>query len=413
MWMKSIIEIHREFVEQTLLPVDWKQQLYNVLSEYKPEDIKTIEEHKMYVEALHKLRSHNAEDMKLNGKKFLDTIASLLAVGNDGLYSSDLRFIYELIQNVDDCEYANIEDCHLDIKFEYDPAPGRIILTYNEKGFKPFNVFAITGIAEESKNVSADKVEIGEKGIGFKSVFGVAEKVYIESGMFSFELHKDNFTVPIPKYDNYKPIQGTRLTIYPDSKHNARSIHEQLLHQYEKKDAILNQNPILFLNKLTHLKMYFDGWRYIEFDVKKRKISSSDEIFFEDDVVVSVDMHSAFNGRETQHNSKITCLRYTMPVIYGEKECKSRYGEDIQFNERKHNIIAVFPKLEDASGLTSGLLYSFLPTQIKMSAPLVLHVPYKLDGSRQFVDQQGNNHWFEFTNQKPVSYTHLTLPTKA
>lgn len=398
--MKSISTVYNEFVKQTLLPVDWKQQLYSTLSSYKPEDIKTLEEHRMFVEALHKLRSYNAEDMKLNGKKFLDTIASLLAVGNDGLYSSDLRFIYELIQNVDDCEYADIEDCHLDIKFEYDPAPGRIILIYNETGFKPFNVFAITGIAEESKNVSADKVEIGEKGIGFKSVFGVAKKVYIESGMFSFELYKDNFTVPIPKYDGYKPFKGTRLTIYPDSMHNAKTIHEKLLRQYEKKDAILNQNPILFLNKLTHLKMYFDGWRFIEFDVEKRKISSREEIIFEDEVLVSVDMHSAFNGRENQHNSIISCRRYTMPITYGESECKSRYGDDIQFTERKHNLIAVFPILDEKSFLNTGLLYSFLPTQIKIAAPLVLHVPYKLDGSRQFVDQQGYNAWFKFTNEK-------------
>ena len=102
--MKKIREIYSEFIEQTLLPVDWKQQLYDLLSRYEPEDLKTIEEHKMYIEALHKLRSYNAEDMKLNGKKFLETIESLLSVGNDGLYSSDLRFIYELIQNVDDCE---------------------------------------------------------------------------------------------------------------------------------------------------------------------------------------------------------------------------------------------------------------------------------------------------------------------
>lgn len=398
--MRSISAIYNEFVKQTLLPVDWKQQLYVTLKSYKPEDIKTLEEHKMFVEALYKLRSYNAEDMKLNGKKFLDTIASLLAVGNDGLYSSDLRFIYELIQNVDDCEYANDEDCHLDIKFEYEPAPGRIILTYNETGFKPFNVFAITGIAEESKNISADKVEIGEKGIGFKSVFGVAKKVYIESGLFSFELHRDNFTVPIPIYDGYKPFLGTRLTIYPDSKHNAKAIHEQLLRQYEKKDAILNQNPILFLNKLTHLKMYYDGWRFIEFDVEKRDITSKDEIIFEDEVLVSVDMHSAFSGREIQHKSIITCRRYTMPITYGESECKSRYGEDIEFSERKHKLIAIFPMLEEKSFLNTGLLYSFLPTQIKISAPLVLHVPYKLDGSRQFVDQQGYNAWFRFTNQK-------------
>ena len=40
--IKKIKEIHSEFVKQTLLPVDWKQQLYSVLSAYKPEDLETV-----------------------------------------------------------------------------------------------------------------------------------------------------------------------------------------------------------------------------------------------------------------------------------------------------------------------------------------------------------------------------------
>lgn len=403
MQMKSIREIYREYVQQECLPVDWKQQLYSILKRYQPDDIKTIEEHIMFLKTLGKLRTYIAEDTKLNGKNFSDRIASLLAVGNDGLYSNDLRFIFELIQNVDDCEYSDVEDCHLDIKFEYDLAPGKIIFTYNERGFSPFNVFSVTGIAEESKNISADKIEIGEKGIGFKSVFGVAKKIYIESGMFSFELHKDNYTVPIPKYDGYEPISGTRLTIFLDDNHNAKIIHQDLLRQYAQKDAILNKNPILFLNKLTHLKMYYDGWRYVEFDVEKRKQASDSEILFEDEVIISVDMHSAFNGSENKHSSIVPCKRYTMPITYGKEECQARYGNNIKFSERKHNIIAIFPKLDDEFQNYSGILYSFLPTQIKIAGPLVLHVPYKLDGSRQFVDDQGNNKWFEYTNEK-LSY---------
>lgn len=414
--MRNILDIYNEFVGKNLLPVDWKQQLYKLLSSYEPEDIGTLEEHRMYIEILHKLRSYVAEDMKLNGKNFLDTIASLLAVGNDGLYSSDLRFIYELIQNVDDCEYEDTEDCQLNIKFEYDPLPGRIIFTYNEKGFKPSNVFAITGIAEESKNISADKIEIGEKGIGFKSVFGVAEKVHIESGMFSFELCKDNFTVPIPKYEKYEPVQGTRLTIYLDNKHNAKKIHEDLFNQYGGKDAILKQNPILFLNKLTYLEMYFDNWRKIVFKVEKRNLGVNDEIVFEDNVSISIGINKVFNGsRDSKEENNISCYRYTMPITYGEKECKARYGENIQFKERKHNIVAVIPKLDESNAISNGLLYSFLPTQIKIMAPMILHVPYKLDGSRQFVDQQNNNDWFEFTNEK-LSYflkkVYIDLATK-
>ena len=197
-------EFYKQYEEKDIgdLSSNEKKVMRDFLSGIKPEELQTPEEHRMYIEVLQKFRMANMEDMKLTGTKFLDTLKSLLAVGEDGVYSNKQRFLYELIQNVDDCEYENNNDCRLDIQFDYRDT-GKIVLTYNEKGFKPKDVFAITGIAEKSKNISSDKVEIGEKGIGFKSVFGIAEKVYIESGAFSFELYSDNdkFTVPIPKYD--------------------------------------------------------------------------------------------------------------------------------------------------------------------------------------------------------------------
>ncbi len=397
--MQNITSIYNEFVEKELLPVDWKQQLYNKLGCFKPDELKTIEEHRMFVEALHKLRQYNSEDMKLNGKKFLDTIVSLLAVGEDGVYSSNLRFMYELIQNVDDCDYKDKENCHLDIQFITEPAPGKIVFTYNENGFSPFNVFSITGIAEESKNISADKIEIGEKGIGFKSVFGVAEKVHIESGMFSFELNKENFTVPIAKYEGYKPVDGTRLTVYLDWEHDAKTIHKELIEQYGEQNAILNKNPILFLNKLTHLKINDNLDQFVEFDVEKSKLDSENKASYEENVAISVRMKFIQFGRAQMSNKEIFCRRYSMPVTYGEVECKSRYGNDAGFKERKHKIVAVFPKLDDSMKNYEGVMYSFLPTQIKVAAPLVLHVPYKLDGSREFVDPQGSNAWFKHTNE--------------
>ena len=392
--MADIKEIYQHY-SQDALPISWKKDLKNILAKVKPEDLHNMEEHRLFVEILHKLRKYISEDLELYGKHFPDTLKSLLAVGEDGVYSNSLRFIYELIQNVDDCDYADVENCNLDIQFIYDPLPGKIILTYNEAGFTPFNVFSITGIAEESKNISADKVEIGEKGIGFKSVFGVADRVRIESGMFSFELLKDDFTVPIPVYDGYKAVEGTRLTIFLDSEHNAKDIHKQLLQQYTQKDAVLNKNPILFLNKLTHLKMYYDGWRYIEFDVEKRAVSDR-KLNYEEDVVVSVDMKSSFDGRDNEQSNIISCRRYIQPIRFNEAECKARYGKDISFKERRHNLIAVFPRVDEHLKNYEGAMYSFLPTQIKIAAPIVLHVPFKLDGSREFVDPQGQNNWKDF-----------------
>jgi len=377
-------------------------------------DLRTVEEHKMFVELLQTFRTASIEDMTLMGDGFISTLRSLLSVGEDGVYSNSQRFIYELIQNVDDCEYDNPKDCWLDIQFKYHTSPGEIIFTYNEKGFSPQNVVGITGIAEKMKNVSPDKIEIGEKGIGFKSVFGIADKVHIESGAFSFELYRDNFTVPVPKYDGFKPVQGTRLTLETDAS-TVKKVYRGMVQQYAKSDAALNQNPILFLNKLNHLKMYFDGFRYIEFNVERKEPEMIGDIVFENNVKVSVDMKDHDNGIDKAYRSSIECKRYTQPIIYGEKECKSRYGEDAAFFERRHNLIALFPMSFDGLKDYKGLMYSFLPTQIQMTAPIVLHVPFKLDGSREFVDPQGENEWFTFTIenlQKFLKKIYVHLATK-
>ena len=401
--MGKIQEIIKQYPDS--LTTDQIKQLREILKSVKPNELKTIEDHKLFIEILAKLRVSVLDVAALMGENFLKTIESLLSVGEDGVYSNGFRFIYELIQNVDDCEYEDINNCHLDINFIYNENPGRIILTYNEKGFTPENVFAITGIAEASKNISAGKVEIGEKGIGFKSVFGIADKVLIQSGMFSFELAKENFTVPIPCYNDYNPINGTRLELIM-SPELCEKIFISLVKEYKSKDSLLNKNPILFLNKLTHLKMYFDGFRYIEFDVQRSKPEQrGTALLLESNTSISVDMqYNSSNLKVAHQKEEIRCYRYTMPVVYGENECRSRYGDNTSFSERRHNIIAIFPIIEKESPIAKGLLYSFLPTQIKTNAPIILHVPFKLDGSREFVDPQGENAWFDYTRENLIDF---------
>ena len=397
--MINIQEVHRQYTSVDIEDLGSKQkkEMYSILSTVKPEELKTVLEHKMYVELLNIFRRSLLLDDELKGKNFKKQLEAFLTVGGDSIYSNQHRFIYELIQNVDDCDYADIKDCHLDIQFCWHKSPAQIILTYNETGFKPWNVFSITGIAEASKNVSTDKVEIGEKGIGFKSVFGIADRVLIQSGMFSFELEKENFTVPLPKYeDGFTPIVGTKLILEMSSR-ECEDIYRSLVAEYVKSDALMKKNPILFLNKLTHLKMYFDGWRYIEFDVERKNPEKVGDLLYENNVNVSVDMKDSKNGTDKSVKNEIMCARYTMPMLYGRKECAARYGEETAFKEKKHNLIVMFPIEDKIDSLKEGRLYSFLPTQVKLTAPLVMHVPFKLDGSREFVDDQNTNAWFIYT----------------
>ncbi len=366
------------------------EQLRDGLKSVTAKEIDSSEDGKAYIDLLRKFREAVAENDKLHGENYPVLLNSLLSVGEDGLYSNSLRFIFELIQNVDDCDFLSSDDCKLDVRFDFNS--GEIILTYNEVGFTPFNVFAITGIAEAAKNVSASKNEIGEKGIGFKSVFGVAKHVLIRSGWFSFELYKDNFTIPIAAYKDNQYCLGTQMTLYVPGR--AKEIYRQIRDQYCRKEALFSKNPLLFLNKLTSLKLYYDSWRSMEFKVSRATIPYDGRIDREDDVKIAVNLRDYENGLERVTVEDITCTRYTYPVVYSYEACKSRYGAKTPVGSNGGKAMAlqvVIPYSEDAGKVGNGGLYSFLPTQLAFTVPVVCHAPFKLDASREFVDPQDKN----------------------
>lgn len=368
--------------------------LRNKLKDISEHEVASAEQAKHFLSLLRKFREYIADADKLHGDNYPDLLSSLLSVGEDGLYSNNLRFIFELIQNVDDCEYDNEEDHVLDIHFDFNH--NKITLRYNEKGFTPFNVFAITGIAEAAKNVSSGKNEIGEKGIGFKSVFGVASKVWIRSGWFSFELHKDNFTIPVANYQDDVYCPGTEMTLYVASG-TARIIYDEIKRQYCTKDALFARNPLLFLNKLTKLRLYYDCFRTMTFQVTRASNVQSSKFSREDNVQISVSLHNHENGLKQDVDEQIICTRYTYPVIFSENACKARYGTKTKVGSnggKPMTLFAIFPRPEDVETVGNGGLYSFLPTQLRFNVPVVCHVPFKLDASREFVDPQDNRIWF-------------------
>lgn len=374
----------------------------------KSEIISSIEG-KRYIELLKKFREAVAENDKLKGENYPELLCSILS---NELYSNNLRFIFELIQNVDDCDYLNSENCNLDIHFDFEN--NVITLKYNEVGFTPFNVFSITGIAEAAKNISSNKDEIGEKGIGFKSVFGIANRVWIRSGWFSFELYKDNFTIPIPRYESDEYYDGTCMVLYVPNK--VKEIYNQIKNRYCKKNAVFSNNPILFLNKLTRLRLYYDSWRSMEFKVSSHPSKEFLGTKIENNIAISVDLsdHDSEKG-DVKENKQILCTRYSIKAPYSKDACKSRYGNNTKVGadgDKEMLLQVLVPDPEYVNELDYGALYSFLPTQLKLSVPIVCHVPFKLQDSREFVDPQENNLWFQETTdylQQILDYVYLDL----
>ena len=402
----NITEMHDTFskIELGDLTANKKRQISNDLQQIKANELITYDDHRYFLEVLKKFREANMEDAKLNGKGFFEFLHNFLGVGEDGIYANGLRFIYELIQNVDDCEYEDISNCTLDVRFDFS-TEGKITFMYNEVGFSPANVYALTGIADKTKNILDEKLEIGEKGIGFKSVFGIAESVLVESGKFSFELFKDNFTLPVPRYDNYSEISGTRLTLKMSAK-KVGEIYRKIIHEYSKKEVLLKNNLILFLNKLTSLRLYNDANnRYLHFETTRSETKELGDISVEGDVRISISIKDRYQCVDKDIKHEIHCYRYKMPLTYEKESCVSRYGKNTKISRRRHNLVAVIPHYTEFQNQhIQGTLYSFLPTQIKFNAPILIHAPYKLNASREYVDPQGENQWFEFTNRELTSF---------
>jgi hypothetical protein len=100
------------------------------------------------------------------------------------LYSEENHFLYELIQNADDLDYGGETPAiNLDL---YQGTLPRLEIRSNELGFSRENVEAICAAGQSTK--LGKPGTIGEKGIGFKSVFRMAHKAWIYSRFYSFAL---------------------------------------------------------------------------------------------------------------------------------------------------------------------------------------------------------------------------------
>ena len=105
------------------------------------------------------------------------------------LYEKSTHFLLELIQNADDNTY---DDPNPTLSFSYEP--GSLRIDCNEIGFRAENVEALCAISKSTKSGKTNDGEyIGEKGIGFKSVFKAADIVWISSREYEFQFDRTNF----------------------------------------------------------------------------------------------------------------------------------------------------------------------------------------------------------------------------
>lgn len=103
------------------------------------------------------------------------------------LYAGNVHFVLELVQNADDNSYAPGVVPTLRILAR----PEKIIFENNEIGFSERNVLAICSMGESTKKAS-DAGYIGNKGIGFKSVFKLTATPEVHSRDYHLSFNSED-----------------------------------------------------------------------------------------------------------------------------------------------------------------------------------------------------------------------------
>ncbi len=178
------------------------------------------------------------------------------------LYTSKARFIFELLQNSDDNSYTRAVLSGSKPYVSFRVYPRKIVVECNEDGFTRENLTAICSVGKSSK--TGAQGYIGEKGIGFKSVFMAAWKPHIQSGAFSFSFtHRSGesgmgMISPIwEDTDDELPLPLTRITLHlhesGDSSLLAKT-RDTIREQFEE----LQEAILLFMKNLKRvdLKVY-------------------------------------------------------------------------------------------------------------------------------------------------------------
>ncbi|KAF2475109.1 uncharacterized protein BDR25DRAFT_99983 [Lindgomyces ingoldianus] len=178
-----------------------------------------------------------------------NNLARALEVISKEINHDSTHFLLEFIQNADDNSYSRGVAPALEITYHRN----YLRVDCNETGFTENNVDAICSIGNSTKARSNSTNTVGEKGIGFKSVFKVADRVYIASNSYQFMFDRhETLGMIAPKWASL-PIerkQGyTTFVLEYSPEYDKSALRSELQN--------LDPRILLFLHKLRNLTVRF------------------------------------------------------------------------------------------------------------------------------------------------------------
>ena len=255
------------------------------------------------------------------------------------LNTKDTRFVYELIQNADDNYYLGGVEPFLEftLREEY------LKIESNEVGFTRENIEAISKISQSTKGSKIGF--IGEKGIGFKSVFRIARKVHIQSEPYSFAFIYDDddsgLGMVTPLNEPYLPIRDgiqTQMIFHFRDGGKREQVLEEFLHR-------LPLTILLFLTKLKRITVNINVPKHAS-----RRISYS---------VLPTDGSPTKNRVTIRKDDGDSSSDYDFWVK--KRQVYNMPQHSARGNVSQAEVVLAFPLLEEVPVIESQWISAYLP----------------------------------------------------
>ncbi|KAJ0076656.1 hypothetical protein Patl1_36503 [Pistacia atlantica] len=310
------------------------------------------------------------------------------------LYAKDVHFLMELIQNAEDNEYPEGVDPSLEFVLTScditgTGAPASLLVFNNEKGFSAENMESICSAGLSTKEGNRKHGQIGEKGIGFKSVFMITARPYIFSNGYQIRFTEEpcphcNIAYMVPEWVEEKPtlsdikqIYGsastlpTTVIILPLKPDKVKTVKEQL--------SSVHPEILLFLTKIKQLSVREHNENPELNTVSAIAINSETNFVTRKNIdAKSYTLHLSASGNKFEE-----CSYYMWRQKFPVKE-ESRVERRMDIEEWA--VTLAFPfgnRLK--KGTTSPGVYAFLPTEMITNFPFIIQADFLLASSREAI----------------------------
>lgn len=320
-----------------------------------------------FIEALHQEKKKN------------DLMATTVATMLNNLIIPSLTsecVLYELLQNADDAPADHPLDVQIKLQGDW------IVFSHSGRDFTEDDVRSISSAAQSTK--SEDIKLIGNKGVGFKSVFSLSSCIYILTPTYRFSFNKD--------FRDWKEQKTTDKQQYPWQIIPIAVSDEEIPDEidYQNNERITFAIKIHSDSKLhecqAHIKKLIDNPSVLAF------LNNVNKITIENGSV------STSLVRENQQWTVGDCS-WTLHTM--TQKLPEAFVRESILPEKYKKVtsldvtIALCHKDNKLVALPSSPLFAFLPTDEEIGLPFYVNAAFMLDNSRTKLHQDAKQ-WNSF-----------------